>query len=90
VLALIADESQNYDKDKDNDDNDSNSDYIEIETLDFDDLIDPQLKALSTTQPSLPRLEGASDSYQCGTLPPRLRQSNPFVQQTEPTKTGEI
>jgi hypothetical protein len=31
-----------------------------------------------------------SDSYQPGTLPPRLYQSNPFVQQTEPTETGEI
>ena len=68
----------------------SNSDYIDIDTLDFDDLIGSQLKAWSATQPSLQRLEGASDSYQRGTLPPWLCQSSPFVQQTEPTKTGEI
>jgi hypothetical protein len=35
-------------------------------------------------------LEDASDTYLPGTLPPRLYQSNPFAQQTEPTEMGEI
>jgi hypothetical protein len=45
---------------------------------------------LSSTQLGLQRLKGKSDSYQPGTLPPRLYQSNPFAQQTKPTETGEI
>jgi hypothetical protein len=68
---------------QDDDNDDSNSEFIDI-----DDLIDPRLK-LSTTQLGLQRL-GVSDSYQPGTLPPRLYQSNPFLQQIEPTETGEI
>jgi hypothetical protein len=79
----MAQENQGHDDDND-DDNDNDSEFIDI-----DDLIDLRLK-LSTTQLGLQRLEGVSDSYQPGTLPPRLYQSNPFVQQTEPTETGEI
>jgi hypothetical protein len=80
---------ENQDHDKDDNDNDDDNDNNNSEFIDIDDLIDPRLK-LSTTQLGLQRLEGVSDSYQPGTLPPRLYQSNPFVQQTEPTETGEI
>jgi hypothetical protein len=52
-------------------------------------LIDPRLK-LTSTQLGLQRLKGKSDLYPLSTLPPRLYQSNPFAQQTKPTKTGEI
>jgi hypothetical protein len=43
------------DNDNDNDDSDSNRDYIDIDAIDFDDLIDSQFKALSTTQLDLKR-----------------------------------
>lgn len=63
VLALIAQKSRDYDNSNSN----SNSEYIDI-----DDLIDPQLKALSTTRLGLQRLEEAPNTYQLRTLPPRL------------------
>jgi hypothetical protein len=67
------------------DDNDGNNEFVDI-----DDLIDPELRQLTTTQLEIERLEEASDTYLPGTLPPRLYQSNPFAQQTEPTELGEI
>jgi hypothetical protein len=69
---------------RDNDDgSDSDSEYINI-----DDLIDPQLRALSTTQLGLQRLEEAPDTYQPGTLPPRLYQTNPFARQQNDEEIG--
>jgi hypothetical protein len=69
VLALIAQKSRDYDNSNgnSNSNSDSNSEYIDI-----GDLIDPQLKALSTTQLGLQRLEEAPNTYQSRTLPPRL------------------
>jgi hypothetical protein len=78
VLALMAQESQ---------DDDSNSDS-DSEYIDIDDLIDPQLKALSTTQLGLQRLEEAPDTYLPGTLPPRLYQTNPFARQQNDEEIG--
>jgi hypothetical protein len=66
-------------------DNNGNNGFV-----DTDDLIDPELRQLTTTQLGIERLEDASDTYPPGTLPPRLYQSNPFPQQTEPTEMGEI
>ena len=73
VLAFIAQKSRDYDNsDSDSNsnsdsDSDSNSEYIDI-----DGLIDPQLKALSTTQLGLQRLEEAPNAYQPRTLLPQL------------------
>lgn len=65
---------------------DSDSKYIDI-----GDSIDPQLKALSTTQLGLQRLQEAPDTYQPGTLPPRLYQINPFArQQIEDEICGDV
>jgi hypothetical protein len=60
----------------------------EDEFLDINNFIDPQLQALTTTQLCVQRLQGISDTYRPGTLPPRLYQSNPFAVQTEVTETG--
>jgi hypothetical protein len=67
------------------DDNDSNSDS---EYININDLIDPQGKALSTTQLGLQRLEEAPDTYQPRTLPPRLYQTNPFARQQNDEEIG--
>jgi hypothetical protein len=62
-------------------------DNNDIEYLDIDDLIDSRLK-LSTTQLGLQRLEEASNTYQPGTLPPRLYQTNPFAMQRSDDEIG--
>jgi hypothetical protein len=41
-----------------------------------------------TTQIGLRRLEGTVDTYQPGTLPPRLYQRNPFLMQRKDNETG--
>jgi hypothetical protein len=81
VLSLIAQASQTAVAE----DNNGNNRFVDI-----DDLIDSELGQLTTTQLGIERLEDASDTYLPGTLPPRLYQSNPFAQQTEPTEMGEI
>jgi len=68
---------------------DNQSEESEDEYVDTDELIDPQLKELTTTQLGIQRLQGIPDTYQPGTLPPRLYQSNPFAVQTELVETGE-
>jgi hypothetical protein len=44
---------------------------------------------LSTTALGLQRLEGTSDSYCPGTLPPRLYQTNPFSRQIDDAETSD-
>jgi hypothetical protein len=60
------------------------------EFVDIDDLIDPQLKDMSTTQLGLSRIEESFDTYCPGTLPPRLYQGNPFSRGLEDDETGTI
>jgi hypothetical protein len=43
---------------------------------------------LTTIQLGVQRLQGIPDTYQPGTLPLQLYQSNPFTVQTEVTETG--
>jgi hypothetical protein len=64
------------DNNSEDDNSDNNSEYIDI-----DDLIDPQLKALSTTQLGMQRLRESPNTYLPSTLPPRLYQTNPFSMQ---------
>jgi hypothetical protein len=79
----MAQRHQDNDKgDGDGDNNSSDSEYPDI-----DDLIDPQLK-ISTTQLGIQRLEEAPDTYQPGTLPPRLYQTNPFAMQRSGDEIG--
>jgi hypothetical protein len=58
--------------------------------IDIDNLIDPQLKIISTTQLGLLRIEESSDTYYPSILPPRLYQGNPFSRGLEDDKTGTI
>jgi len=88
VLALLAQASQAVDTDENesNNDDDTNDDidddeFVDINTLDLDELVDPELRALSTTQIGMQRLESSYDTYQLGILPPRLFQTNPFSRQ---------
>jgi hypothetical protein len=53
---------------------DANDEEESNEFVDIDNLIDPQLKIMSTTQLGLSRIEESSDTYYHGTLPPRLYQ----------------
>jgi hypothetical protein len=80
VSALI--EQGTYRNSEDDNSND-NSKYIGI-----DDLIDPQLKALSTMQLGIQRLRESPDIYLPGTLPPRLYQTNPFSMQRNDKDLG--
>jgi hypothetical protein len=61
----------------------------EDEFVDIDSLVEPRPPALTTTQLGVQRLQGVPDTYQPGTLPPRLYQNNPFAVQAEVTETGE-
>ncbi len=45
---------------------------------------------MNSTQLGLIRLEGRTDTYQPGTLPPPLYQTNPFLLQPEDENTGTI
>jgi hypothetical protein len=76
----MAQANQAVDQDDNQDQDDDQNDQDDSEYVDIDDLIDPRLK-LSTTQLGLQRLEEAPDTYQPGTLPPRLYQTNPFARQ---------
>jgi hypothetical protein len=60
------------------------------EFIDINDLIDPKLRALSTILLAMQRLECVADAYVPGTLLPRLYQTNPFAQQTEPTEMDRV
>jgi hypothetical protein len=71
VLALLAQASQAVDTDE-NENNNNDDEFVDIDTLDLDELVDPKLRALSTTQIGMRRLESSHDTYQPGTLPPRL------------------
>jgi hypothetical protein len=97
VSALIAQGNQDNESvggDSNNEDN--NDEFLDINTLDFDDLVDLQLNqpstahSLSTTQLRLQRMEGTTDTHCPGTLPPRLYQSNPFAQQQDNEETHAI
>jgi hypothetical protein len=70
---------------------DNSDKFIDIDNLDSPDgLINPELRAYIIIQLGMHRLEGAADTYLPRTLPPRLYQTNPFVQQMEPTETDKI
>jgi hypothetical protein len=88
LSTLIAQASQAVNQDKDEEHEED--EFIDIDTMDLDEFIDPQLRALSTTQIGIQRLQGRSNTYKPSTLPPRLYQTNPFAQQTEPTNSDEI
>jgi hypothetical protein len=89
VLELIAQEHQDNDKGdgNGNGNGDGDNDNSDSEDIDIDDLIDPRLK-LSTTQLGLQRLEEAPDTYQPGTLPLQLYQTNPFARQQNDGEIG--
>jgi hypothetical protein len=69
---------------------DANDEEESNEFVDIDNLIDPQLKIMSTTQLGLSRIEESSDTYYPSTLPPRLYQGNPFSRGLEDDETGTI
>jgi uncharacterized protein YkwD len=79
VSNLIASQAVNEDNNDDNDDDE----FLDIDASDDEEFTDPKPKALSTTQLGLRRLNGLSDAYLPGTLPPRLYQTNPFARQTD-------
>ena len=84
MLALLAQANQavDIDENESNNNDDTNDDeFVDIDTLDLDELVDPEPRALSTTQIGMRRLESSHDTYQPGTLPPRLYQTNPFSRQ---------
>jgi hypothetical protein len=56
---------------------------------DTDTDTDTEGVVLSTTALGLQRLEGTSDSYCPGTLPPRLYQTNPFSRQIDDAETSD-
>jgi hypothetical protein len=91
MLALLAQASQavNTDKNKSNNDNDTNDDeFVDIDPLDLDELVDPKPRALSTTQIGMWRLESSYDTYQPSTLLPPLYQMNPFSRQQNDEDLG--
>lgn len=71
-----------------NDPNDS--EFINIDSLYFNEVVHPKPRALSITQLGLRRLNRATDTYLLGTLSPRLYQTNPSARQTDTSETGEI
>jgi hypothetical protein len=83
-------EEHEEDREDEEDEEDKEDEFISIDIMDLDEFIDPQLRALSTTQIGMQRLQGCSDTYKPSTLPPQLYQTNPFAKQTEPTNSGEI
>jgi hypothetical protein len=82
LSTLIAQASQAVYQDKDEEHKEDREDkedkFIDIDTMDLDEFIDPQLRALSTTQIGMQRLQGRSDTYKPGTLPPQLYQIRPI------------
>jgi hypothetical protein len=80
VMSLLAvGNNTNDGEDEDEDEDGSN-----------DALIDPILRAMSTTQLGQMRMETVFDTLLPGTLPPRLYQTNPFAHPAEPIEAGEI
>jgi hypothetical protein len=95
VSALIAQERRDNDKgdnsDSDNSDSDNNNsdnNNSDREYIDINNLIDPQLKEMSTTQLGIHRIEGAPDTHLPRTLPPRLYQTNPFARLQDDEELG--
>lgn len=80
VMGLIAQENDERNK----------QDNSEDEGGEFIDIIDPQLRDLTTTQMGLLRIEESSDTYYPGTLVPRLYQTNPFSRGLDDEQTGMI
>jgi hypothetical protein len=78
-LNLIANRAVEEDSDDSNDDDG----FLNIDAGDDKEFADPNPKTLSTTQLGLRRLNGLSNTYFPGTLPPRLYQTNSFAQQTD-------
>ena len=78
-LNLIANRAVEEDSDDSNDDDE----FLNIDAGDDKEFADPEPKTLSTTQLGLRRLNGLSNIYLPGTLPPRLYQTNSFAQQTD-------
>ena len=93
-IWLISSTTNN--DDNDDEASDEQEEFIDIGTLDFNTLIDPQLKklstvpSLSTTQLGLQRMEGTTDTYCPRSLLPRLYQSNPFARQQNDEETSTI
>jgi hypothetical protein len=69
---------------------DANDEEESNEFVNIDNLIDPQLKIMSTTQLGLSRIEESSGTYYPSTLPPRLHQGNPFSRGLEDDEAGTI
>jgi hypothetical protein len=76
-LNLIA----NRAVDEDNNDSNDDDEFLNIDAGDDNEFANPKPKTLSTTQLRIQRLNGLSDTYLPGTLPPQLYQTNPFAQQ---------
>jgi len=83
----MAKQAANEDQDKELDyygNNDLNdSEFINIDSLYFNEVADIKPRALSTTQLGLRRLNRAPNTYLLGTLSPRLYQ-------TDASEAGEI
>jgi hypothetical protein len=90
----MAKQAANKDQDEGGDyygNNDPNdSEFINIDSLYFNEVVDPKSGALSTTQLGLRRLNRAPNTYLLNTLSPRLYQTNPSARQTDARKTCEI
>jgi hypothetical protein len=91
VAALMAQQTQDEDQDNhldtNDNDNDDNDEFLDINTLDLDEFVEPQPR-VSTTQMGIRRLEADSDTYLPGTLLPHLYQTNPFSRQHSDEELG--
>jgi hypothetical protein len=86
VAALIAHAAQDEDQDEDQSTDNKDSKFIDIDTLDFDEFVEP--RPVSMTRLGLQRLEGVVDAYQPGILPLQLCQTNPFSRQQDDKYLG--
>jgi hypothetical protein len=90
----MAKQAANEDQDEGGDycgKNDLNdSEFIKIDSLYFNEVVDPKPGALSKTQLGSRRLNRAPNTYLLGKFSPPLYQTNPSARQTYASETGEI